>query len=159
MVAQDSLATSDIMSLFRDLQARGPAPSTPREASPGPSAELPDRPEPSAAALDGHSELDLLSLQPQLPTESLPRTEKPPEWTAGTLIERIMALNPSASAHFLSRFNETSLREYLEHLLVQREPAPEAGEVRPPDQPVVMVTRRWVRPTGRPGILSREADA
>ncbi|MDX2018325.1 MAG: hypothetical protein SFY95_11900 [Planctomycetota bacterium] len=176
MVAQDSLAAPDIMSLFRDLQARGPAPAEPAApvvAQPSETAE------PAAASSSGHAELDLLSLQPQLPAMELGPSSAPvhasaddsvagvqltgtgrgPEWTAGTLIERIMELNPSASVHFLSRFNETSLREYLEHLLLQRELAPRTGEATLPTDPVVMVTRRWVRPSGRPGILSREADA
>jgi hypothetical protein len=168
MVAQSSLASPDIMSLFRDLQSRGPAAPAADLALHADSplhGDLAAQNEPFAAALDGSAELDLLSLRPQMPEppeDRSPADSTPgrgPDWTAGTLIERIMELNPSASVHFLSRFNDRSLREYLEHLLLQRELEPRTGEATLSTDPVVMVTRRWVRPIGRPGILSRDADA
>ena len=38
------------------------------------------------------------------------------------LIERILELNPTATPEFLSRFSESSLADYLDHLAVLDEP-------------------------------------
>lgn len=57
------------------------------------------------------------------------------------VVQRIMALNTTATADFLSGFGDGALREYLEHLRVAQVPrGPGAA---------------WSRPGAAPGIVSR----
>ena len=63
--------------------------------------------------------------------------------TREQLIERIAEFNPTASAEFLSTFNDAALALYLEHL---------HAKLRDADP-----TTPWVRPGDTPGIWWREA--
>jgi hypothetical protein len=48
---------------------------------------------------------------------------RPALMSRAQLIERILEHNPTATPEFLSRFNENSLADYLDHLCVVDEPA------------------------------------
>lgn len=56
------------------------------------------------------------------------------------LIDGIIAINPTATVAFLSRFADTALRGYLDHLLSAQEPrGRSAAWVRPGDSPAIVV--------------------
>ena len=77
------------------------------------------------------------------------RTSEPPErssqhssrLTREQLVDRIITLNPTATPEFLARFEEDSLDQYLRRLATASGPR----------------GRGWVRPSGPPGMTSREA--
>jgi len=58
------------------------------------------------------------------------------------LIDGIIAINPTATVTFLTRFPDAALRGYLDHLLSAQEPR---GR-----------TASWVRPGDSPAIVVRE---
>jgi hypothetical protein len=62
--------------------------------------------------------------------------------TRAQLVDRIAAMNPSATPEFLARFGEQSLGNYLEHLVSAQEPR---GR-----------TARWVRRNETPAISKWE---
>jgi hypothetical protein len=69
------------------------------------------------------------------------RTEVPVSEKA-TLIASICEINPSASTEWLSRFPDSDLRDYLDHLMISMEPAARA---------------RWVRRNDCAPLFTREA--
>ncbi len=58
------------------------------------------------------------------------------------VMERIIAINPTATVNFLARFADRALRGYLDHLSLLQEPR---GRSSPP----------WVRPADSPAIVVR----
>ncbi len=58
------------------------------------------------------------------------------------MIDRIIALNPSATSDFLERFRPNHLAAYLDHLVATREPRGRSNA-------------RWVRRGDTPGIVTR----
>lgn len=64
--------------------------------------------------------------------------------TREQLVDRILHINPSATARFLDRFAERPLRQYYEHLLCAAAPRGERS--------------RWVRPGDTPAIVGRESE-
>jgi hypothetical protein len=68
----------------------------------------------------------------------------PSRLTREQVVSRIIHINPTATAKFLSRFREESLERYLDHLLVASQP-------RGPQS-------RWIRPGDSPAIVARESD-
>ena len=60
------------------------------------------------------------------------------------VVDRIIHINPTATAKFLSRFDEDSLERYLEHLAIASQPR--GGH------------SRWLRPGDSPAIVARESD-
>lgn len=70
------------------------------------------------------------------PTVNVPRSKLSREH----LIDGIIAMNPTATVTFLSRFSDTDLRGYLDHLLSAQEPrGRSAAWVRPGDSPAILV--------------------
>lgn len=63
--------------------------------------------------------------------------------TREQVVDRILALNPTASTEYLSGFPETSLTVYLEHLVVTSGPRGRHAI--------------WVRPGDSPAIMGRES--
>lgn len=63
--------------------------------------------------------------------------------TRERLIERILEINPSATAAFLGEFEHGALARYLGHLISAE--APRGREA------------RWVRPTETPAIVGRDS--
>lgn len=61
------------------------------------------------------------------------------------LVDRIIALNPSASPVFLARFDELALEQYLNHLSLAA--APRGRET------------RWIRPNGQTWAVASRACA
>jgi hypothetical protein len=100
--------------------------------------------EPPASQLTVEPDLFTAALAPAPP--SAPH-RAPPSPTAASLtrpqiLERIMSLNPTAGAEFLSRFPDQHLASYLDHLVAAQTPRGRAA--------------RWVRPAETPGILVAE---
>lgn len=63
-----------------------------------------------------------------------------PSLSHGQLVERILSLNPSATADFLDGFRDSHLQSYLEHLqAAQRPRGREAVWVRPGESPAIMM--------------------
>lgn len=54
------------------------------------------------------------------------------------IVDRILAMNPSATADFLDRFDAQSLGDYLDHLTAATQPRGRSA--------------RWIRPSGARGI-------
>lgn len=73
--------------------------------------------------------------------EDLPPTPGRPLSTP-QMIERIIALNPSATSEFLERFRPNHLSDYLDHLVATREPRGRSSA-------------RWVRRGDACGIVTR----
>jgi len=67
-----------------------------------------------------------------------------PGLTREQVVARILSLNPSATAEFLSGFDDTSLERYLARLSITSQPRGRAS--------------RWVRPDDAPAIEWREAS-
>jgi hypothetical protein len=68
--------------------------------------------------------------------------QPPAHLTRPQLIDRIIAINPSASEQFLARFEDRQLSGYLDHLHAVQEPR--GG-----------TAARWVRPADSPAIVAR----
>lgn len=64
--------------------------------------------------------------------------------TREQVVNRIIHINPTATAHFLARFTDDSLGQYLAHLMAASGPRG-AHSV-------------WLRPGDSPAILARESD-
>ena len=73
--------------------------------------------------------------------DELPPTPGRP-LTTPQMIERIIALNPSATSEFLERFRPNHLSDYLDHLVATREPRGRSSA-------------RWVRRGDSCGIVTR----
>lgn len=79
------------------------------------------------------------------------RSSEPPECdsfpssrlTREQVVDRIITINPTATAEFLARFSERSLRAYLAHLQSATQPRGPGA--------------RWERPGDSPAIVAREA--
>lgn len=66
----------------------------------------------------------------------------PTAMTRSQMVERIQALNPTASAEYLSTFSARHLLTYLEHLTASLEPRGRTARwMRPEDSPALS---RWV---------------
>jgi hypothetical protein len=63
--------------------------------------------------------------------------------TREQVVDRIITINPTATAQFLERFKPESLEKYLDHLVVAS--GPRGGH------------SRWMRPGDSPAIVTREA--
>jgi hypothetical protein len=81
---------------------------------------------------------------PERPCEPPECSSLPSRLTREQVVDRIIHINPSATAKFLDRFKEDSLETYLQHLLAATGP-------RGPQS-------RWVRPGDTPAILARESE-
>lgn len=62
--------------------------------------------------------------------------------TQPQILERILAINPSANLRYLSRFRADRLVDYLDHLICSRQPRGREA--------------RWLRRGDTPAILMRE---
>lgn len=78
------------------------------------------------------------------PCEPLECSSSSSRLTREQVVDRIIHINPTATAAFLSRFNHESLGKYLDHLVVASGP-------RGPQSV-------WRRPGDSPAILARESD-
>jgi hypothetical protein len=89
----------------------------------------------------------LFSPDPPAPTPApahvQPAPAPTPSLTKPQLVDRIIALNSTASPDFLGVFSETALTRYLEHLQAAQEPRGSRA--------------RWIRPGDSPAIQSRES--
>ena len=72
--------------------------------------------------------------------EELPTPGRP--LSTPQMIERIIALNPSATSEFLERFRPNHLSDYLDHLVATREPRGRSSA-------------RWVRRGDTCGVVTR----
>jgi hypothetical protein len=63
--------------------------------------------------------------------------------TREQVVDRIITINPTATAAFLNRFKQESLSKYLEHLVSASTPRGRNA--------------RWERPGDTPAIMGREA--
>jgi hypothetical protein len=61
--------------------------------------------------------------------------------TREQVVDRIISINPTATADFLHRFSEDSLGKYLDHLVIAS--GPRGGH------------SRWMRPGDSPPIMGR----
>ncbi len=85
--------------------------------------------------LFGYDDLAAGSRQPGVPKTLVPSDRE-------RVIARIIELNPSASAEFLSQFGTEQLGLYLEHLLSSQGPrGRDAVWLRPGDTPAVLGAR------------------
>ncbi len=64
--------------------------------------------------------------------------------TREQVVDRIITINPTATAQFLARFRDESLEKYLDHLVVASGPRGRHS--------------RWERPGDSPAIFGREAQ-
>jgi hypothetical protein len=64
--------------------------------------------------------------------------------TREQVVDRIISINPTATAQFLERFTESSLGMYLDHLIVAS--GPRGGH------------SRWLRPGDSPAIMGRPSQ-
>jgi hypothetical protein len=65
-----------------------------------------------------------------------------PRMSRTQLLERILSMNPSATATFLGRFDDQALAVYLDHLVAAERPrGRDAHWQRPGDSPPIMVSR------------------
>lgn len=88
----------------------------------------------------------MLSLLPRrggrdaAPAAPIPtRSESPESPLRSYLVQQILHVSPTAGVEFLARFDEESLREYLDHLSAT---AGQRGR-----------QSRWIRPEGSSGIV------
>lgn len=90
----------------------------------------------STSAVDGSEERPLFDLSEAGGESSVSRLSAP------QLVERIIAINPSATAGFLSRFRPDHLRNYLEHLTLEHAPRGRQGPtwIRRGDSRAIMVS-------------------
>jgi len=79
-----------------------------------------------------------------LQRESL--TQAPPAaLTREQVVDEIISVNPSATADFLTQFDDQLLGKYLDHLRFTQQPrCGKSGWDRPGDAPAIMVRRRVV---------------
>lgn len=77
-------------------------------------------------------------------SEPLESSSKSSRLTREQVVDRIIAINPTASTAFLERFRSESLEAYLKHLVVASGPRGSHS--------------RWVRPAETPAITWREAQ-
>lgn len=72
--------------------------------------------------------------------------EAPPAaLTREQVVDEIISVNPSATANFLSQFDDTLLSKYLDHLrFTERPRCGKSAWDRPGDAPAIMVRRRVV---------------
>jgi len=74
-------------------------------------------------------------------SESLESASSPSRLTREQVVDRIISINPTATANFLERFSEDSLEKYLSHLVIAS--GPRGGH------------SRWMRPGDSPAIMGR----
>lgn len=94
--------------------------------------------------------IDLATSQPRPATETLGLahrdvTDEPTGLSREQLIDRIIALNPSATSRFLDQFDDEALNQYLNHLSLTT--APRGRET------------RWIRPSGHAWAFANKACA
>jgi hypothetical protein len=75
-------------------------------------------------------------------SEPLESSSQPSRLTREQVVDRIIMINPTATAQFLDRFRDESLEKYLDHLVVASGPRGRNS--------------RWLRPGDSPAIVGRE---
>lgn len=85
---------------------------------------------------------DVLGSSGSYASEGQPRPRTAPE-----MMERIIAINPSATSEFLRAFRPKNLEDYLDHLEATRLPRGTTAVLR----------SGWVRRADTPGIVTRSA--
>jgi hypothetical protein len=78
-------------------------------------------------------------------SEPLESSSQSSRLTREQVVDRIITINPTATAQFLARFRDDSLEKYLDHLVIAS--GPRGGH------------SRWLRPGDSPAIIGREPAA
>ena len=77
-------------------------------------------------------------------SEPLECSSSPSRLTREQVVDRIISINPTATAAFLDRFSEQRLEKYLDHLVAASGPRGSNA--------------RWMRPGDAPAIWTRVAQ-